>query len=90
MAHFAELDDTNTVLRVTVVNNDDMLDEQGQESEAKGAQICHDLMGGRWVQCSYNGNMRGCYPGPGFTYDPAADVFLPPPQIGDDTAPPIG
>jgi hypothetical protein len=79
MAHFAELDDTNTVLRVTVVNNADMLDEHGQESEAKGAQLCHDLMGGRWVQCSYNGNFRGCYPGPGFTYDPAADVFVPPP-----------
>jgi hypothetical protein len=79
MAHFAELNDTNTVLRVTVLDNADMLDEQGQESEAKGAQLCRDLMGGRWIQCSYNGNFRGCYPGPGFTYDPVADVFVPPP-----------
>lgn len=84
MAHFAELDDTNTVLRVTVVSNADMLDDQGQESEAKGAQLCTNLLGGRWVQCSYNGNFRGCYPGPGYTYDPAADVFVVPPQDGSE------
>lgn len=93
MAHFAELDNTNTVLRVTVVNNADMLDDQGQESETKGAQLCADLMGGRWIQCSYHNNFRGCYPGPGFTYDPAADVFVappPPPEVEDDTAARIG
>lgn len=89
MAHFAEVDDTNTVLRVTVVNNTDMLDDQGNESEALGAKLCHDLMGGRWLQCSYNGKFRGAYPGPGWTYDPGADVFLPPPQSEDDSAQPF-
>lgn len=79
MAHFAELDDANMVLRVTVVNNADMLDEHGNESEAIGVQLCSSLLGGRWIQCSYNGNMRGCYPGPGYTYDPATDMFIAPP-----------
>ena len=33
MAHFAELDENNKVVRVVVVNNEDLLDENNQESE---------------------------------------------------------
>lgn len=35
---------------------------------------------GTWLQCSYNASFRGCYPGSGYTYDPALDVFVPPAQ----------
>jgi hypothetical protein len=90
MAHFAELDPDNIVIRVVVVANEDMADANGQEQEALGKAFLRRLLGGgRWIQCSYNGNFRGCYPGPGFTYDPTADVFVPP-YIGDDNPPPIG
>jgi len=71
MAHFAELDDSNIVLRVLVVGNGD---------EHRGAEfLANDLgLGGRWIQCSYNGTIRKQYPGIGFTYDPVADVFVAP------------
>ncbi len=54
MAHFAEIDATNTVLRVIVVANADTADETGTEVESIGQQFCTDLLGGTWVQTSYN------------------------------------
>ena len=69
MAHFAEIDQNNIVLRVTVVHD---------SLEANGAQWCHDTLGGTWVQTSYNGRIRKNYAGIGFTYDPARDAFIPP------------
>ena len=76
MAHFAEIDDTNIVLRVIVVNNEDILDQDGNENEAIGAKFCHDLLGGRWIQTSYNNNFRGMYAGIGMIYDPIQDIFI--------------
>lgn len=78
MAHFAEIDSNNTVLRVIVVHNNDCLDGNGQESEAKGAEFCNSLLGGTWVQTSYNGNIRKNYAGTGYTYDSQRDAFIPP------------
>lgn len=69
MAHFAEIDESNTVLRVIVV---------ADEHEANGAEWCHDLLGGTWIQTSYNNNIRKQYAGVGFTYDADADVFIAP------------
>ncbi len=69
MAHFAEIDSSNTVLRVIVV---------ADEHEAYGSEWCHDLLGGTWVQTSYNHNIRKQYAGIGFTYDSDADVFIAP------------
>lgn len=77
MAHFAELDETNVVKQVIVVNNNELLDD-GVESEAKGIAFCQSLFGGNWVQTSYNGNIRKNYAGIGFTYDPIRDAFIPP------------
>jgi hypothetical protein len=54
MAHFAEIDASNTVLRVIVVANADTADETGAEVESIGQQFCTDLLGGTWVQTSYN------------------------------------
>lgn len=78
MAHFAQLDENSTVLQVIVVNNNELLDENGQESEAKGVSFCHGLLGGNWVQTSYNGNIRKNYAGVGFTYDSQRDAFISP------------
>jgi hypothetical protein len=52
MAHFAEIFD-GVVQRVIVVHDND---------EANGAQFCHDLLGGEWLQCSYNNRIRKQFP----------------------------
>jgi hypothetical protein len=77
MAHFAQLDEDNIVTQVIVVANAELLDN-GVESEAKGVAFCESLLGGRWVQTSYNGNIRRRFAGVGFSYDSLADVFLTP------------
>jgi len=76
MAHFAELDDNNIILRVIVVSNDDCKDADGNESEAVGIAFCENLLGGRWIQTSYNNRIRKQYAGIGFAYDSDADVFV--------------
>lgn len=78
MAHFAELDSNNIVKQVIVVHNNELLDENGQESEAKGQEFCHNLLGGNWIQTSYNSSIRKNYAGVGYTYDSIRDAFIPP------------
>lgn len=78
MAHFAELDSDSKVLRVIVVHNNELLDESGKESEAKGIAFCASLFGGTWIQTSYNANFRKNYAGTGFTYDAQRDAFIAP------------
>ena len=78
MAHFAQLDDNNIVTQVIVVNNNELLDGSGQESEAKGIAFCQSLFGGNWKQTSYNANFRKNYAGIGFTYDAGRDAFISP------------
>lgn len=78
MAHFAELDETNTVKQVIVVHNNELLDENGNESEQKGIDFCVAHYGGTWVQTSYNGNFRKNYAGAGYLYDPVRDAFIKP------------
>ena len=85
MAHFAELDENNAVLRVLVVDNNVILDEQGQESETLGIEYLKSLFGQdtRWVQTSYNGSFRKNYAGPEYIYDPQKNVFIYPKPPGD-------
>ncbi len=78
MAHFAELDETNIVKQVIVVHNNELLDENGNESEQKGIDFCVNLLGGTWVQTSYNATIRKNYAGIGYLYDPILDVFITP------------
>ena len=78
MAHFAELDENNVVLRVIVVANKDTADVNGVEQEWIGQAFCVRLFGGNWRQTSYNGNFRKNYAGIGYTYDPVLDAFIPP------------
>ena len=76
MAHFAELVD-GIVARVIVVSNADTA-SNGVEDGAIGAAFCHNLLGGEWVQTSYNANFRKNYAGIGFTYDTVRDAFIAP------------
>jgi hypothetical protein len=71
MAHFAELDENNVVIRVLVTDNDD---PNGDE----GYQWLVDNLGGTWVKTSYNGNIRKNYAGTGYSYDEGRDAFIPP------------
>lgn len=78
MAHFAELDSNNVVLRVIVVDNINTQDVNGVEREDIGVEFCKRLFGGTWKQTSYNKKIRKHYAGIGFSYDSELDAFLPP------------
>jgi len=78
MAHFAELDGNNVVLRVVVIGNADTSDANGVEKEHIGAAFCERLFGGTWKQTSYNGNMRKRYAGIGYTFNAELDAFVAP------------
>lgn len=90
MAHFAEIDENNIVVRVLVVSSDE--EDRGEEF------LSVDLgLGGRWVQTSYNTKggvyynpdtntpsidqsraFRKNYAGIGYSYDEIRDAFIPP------------
>jgi hypothetical protein len=76
MAHFCKLEN-NVVKQVIVVSNQDILDDKGQESEELGIKFCSNLLGGTWLQTSYNGKIRKNYAGVGYTYDEGRDAFIP-------------
>lgn len=69
MAHWAELDENNIVVRVTVGDNNE---------PDEGYQWLIDNLGGTWVKTSYNGNIRKNFAGIGFTYDEERDAFISP------------
>jgi hypothetical protein len=79
MAHFAKLDENNLVTEVLVVDNKDILDENGVEQESIGIQFLKNLFGQDtvWVQTSYNRKFRGLFAGIGSTYDSERDIFVP-------------
>ena len=66
MAHFAEIDNNNIVTRVLVFN-DTYTDSD-----------CTALLGGAWIQTSYNNNIRKNFAGKGYTYDSNLDAFIAP------------
>ena len=74
MAHWAELDDNNIVLRVTVGDNNE---------PDEGYNWLIQNLGGRWVKTSYNATIRKNFAGVGFTYDKERDAFIPPKPEGD-------
>jgi len=80
MAHFAWLDTNNTVTQVSVVDNVNLLDENGAESEAVGIAYLTSVHGAGkvWKQTSYHANFRGKYAGIGDTYDADLDEFVSP------------
>jgi len=71
MAHFARIDEHNTVINILVVPNEQ--EHRGQEF------LANDLgLGGTWIQTSYNANIRGKYAGIGDKYDSENDLFFTP------------
>ena len=52
MSHFAEIDDSNVVIRVLVVDDKDTQDSEGNEVESIGAKYLHDGFGGTWKKTS--------------------------------------
>jgi hypothetical protein len=78
MSHWAEINESNKVIRVLVGDNND---PNGDE----GLQWLIDNLGGNWIQTSYNENFRYNYAGIGYTYDPIDDAFIAPmPECGHD------
>ena len=71
MSHWAEIDENNIVLRVTVGDNNDPAGDEGY-------QWLIDNLGGTWIKTSYNSNIRKNFAGIGFTYDAARDAFIAP------------
>jgi hypothetical protein len=69
MAHWAEIDENNIVLRVTVGDNNE-LDE--------GYQWLLDNLGGTWIKTSYNATIRKKFAGIGDTFDSSRDAFISP------------
>ena len=69
MAHAAELDHWDRVIRVIVVSND---------LEPNVEQWCSDTYGGYWKQTSYSGSIRKNFAGIGYTYNADLDAFIPP------------
>jgi len=79
MSHWAEIDETNKVIRVLVGDNNDLNGDEGY-------QWLLDNLGGTWIKTSYNAKIRYNYAGVGFTYDPVDDAFIAPiPNCGHDT-----
>jgi hypothetical protein len=69
MSHWAEVDETGLVLRVTVGDNNE---------PDEGYQWLLDNLGGTWIKTSYNNRIRKNFAGIGFQYDSALDAFVPP------------
>jgi len=78
MAHFAEIDSNNIVLRVIVLANETIADEDNKEQEQLGLDFIanHLKLPGIWKQTSYNNNFRKQYAFVGGTYDASADEFV--------------
>ncbi len=79
MSHWAEIDDNNVVLRITVGDNNDPAGDEGY-------QWLIDNLGGTWVQTSYNSNFRGKYAAIGDLYDTDLDEFVTP-EVIDEASP---
>ena len=71
MAHWAELDESNKVIRVLVGDNNDPAGDEGY-------QWLIDNLGGTWIKTSYNGTIRGTFAGKDFTYNEEEDIFITP------------
>jgi hypothetical protein len=71
VSHWAEIDNTNTVIRVLAGDNNDPAGDEGY-------QWLIDNLGGTWIKTSYNGSIRYNYAGIGYTYDATRDAFIAP------------
>jgi len=100
MAHFAEIDSNNIVLRVNRACNIDIANNGGEQSEQAAQHFATvsplSQNGIKWIQTSYNNNFRKQYAGIGYTYDSVKDKFISPQPYpswlldsNDDWQPPV-
>ena len=78
MAHFAEIDGNNKVVRVVRVQNE-VLDNNGTKDEGKGIRFLNQLLGpSTWIQTSYSGRVleKKNFAGIGDTYNSEKDAFI--------------
>jgi len=88
MAHFAKISEQNKVLQVLTLNDKDMLDTEGNPSEAVGQaylQTHNNWPANLWIQCSINTKygqhklggtpFRANYPGIGWDWDSENQIF---------------
>jgi len=82
MAHFAEINSNNIVLRVVVGCNLDIANNGGEQSEQAAEHfktVCPlSDEGVKWVQTSYNNTFRKQYAGIGYTFDSTKNKFITP------------
>lgn len=74
MSHWAQLDESNKVIQVTVGDNNDPAGDEGY-------QWLVDNLGGTWIKTSYNADKNGFrknYAAIGYLYDEERDAFIPP------------
>jgi hypothetical protein len=88
MAYFAKLNSSNIVIEVIAVNNNELISEDGNESETKGIEFLKSLYGQdtKWIQTSYNTRFgthikngipfRKNFAGVGYIYDENRDAFI--------------
>jgi len=76
MAHFAEINSNNIVIRVLVIDDANAADGQTFLANTLG-------LGGTWIKTSYNGNIRKNFAGIGYVYDEGRDAFIPPKPDGN-------
>lgn len=80
MAHFAELNSNNIVLRVLSACSQEVDIHGGDQSEEAaldfGNKVPFSSGGVKWIQTSYNNNFRKKFAGIGDYYDPIKDIFI--------------
>ena len=67
MSYWAEIDENNIVVRVTVGNTD---------NPDEGYSWLLNNLGGRWIKTSDNGDIRGHFAGIGYYYNEEKDFFI--------------
>lgn len=83
MAHYAFLDENNTVTEVITGVDEDITQIDLDGSEVGGSSEAWEIFYGNFrgqvcKRTSYNGNYRKNYAGIGYTYDEGRDAFIPP------------
>ena len=78
MAHFAELDENNKVLRVCVVDDAYVPSDMHVDGEI----WCQNFWGGKWKQTSYTSKFIKQYAQIDGTYDEVRDAFIDPRPTG--------
>ena len=75
MAHFAQIDETNTVVQV-IVAEQDFIDSGAVGDSSNWIQTSYNTQGG--IHTNGGTPLRKNYAGVGYTYDSGRDAFIPP------------